>query len=110
MQSAKLDKHNDKEGTKGLRLINMLDPMGKLFFSEIERRTKEDAYAFAYGYHELRRRKQALLVHNAVTWRLREAAREAAPPDKCVYSHVSTFRDIANAFPSLSHDVMRSTL
>ena len=47
--AAQLDKHNGKEGTKAIRLINMLDPAGKLFFSKLHDRTQDDKYDFAYG-------------------------------------------------------------
>ena len=33
--AVQLDKHNRKEGTKAIRLINKLDPAGKLYFDQI---------------------------------------------------------------------------
>ena len=105
-QTAKLDKHNGKEGTGGPRLINMLDPLGKMFFGRLEERGRDEWYDYAYGYYDHRRREQPLLVHYALTWRLREAAGAARPADKGHYSYVTPFRDITNASPSVAHESM----
>ena len=67
-------------------------------------RCGEEKYDFAYGYYQRRRREQAILVQHACAGRLLEAARSAPISEKCLYSHVTTLRDIANAFPSVSHD------
>ena len=105
-QTAKIDKHNGKEGTGGLRLINMLDPMGKMFYGQLEAQGQDEWYDYAYGYYDHRRREQPLLVHYAVTWRLRGAASRARPAAKSNYSYVTSFRDITNAFPSMAHGAM----
>ena len=62
---------------------------------------KDHKYDFSYGFYVGRRREQAILVHHAVVWRLTEAARQAKGQANNTYSHVTTMRDIANAFPSL---------
>ena len=50
-QTAQLDKNNGKQGTKSVRLINMLCPVGKAFFKILwtkKARTKQ--VDFAYGF------------------------------------------------------------
>ena len=74
--TAQLDKENGKEKCQGVRLINMLCPTGKLFFNQVQGYTQEKAYDFAYGYYKHKRREQALLVDQAVAWRLGEMARK----------------------------------
>ena len=108
--AAQWDKHNGKEGPAAVRLINMLDPMGKLYYCLIFKGVEEDAYYFGYGFYQDRRREQAILVHHAVTWRLREAARKAGNGDKGNYSHVFTMRDVTNAFPSMKHEALTAML
>ena len=49
-------------------------------------------------------------MHHAVTWRLREEAKEARSGDKNSYSFVCTMRDVANAFPSMKHKALREML
>ena len=78
-QSAQLEKHNGKPGTLGIRLIMMLDPMGKAYYRRLHTRTQDTKTHFGYGFYTNRRREQAILVHHAVTGRLVAAAR-AAPP------------------------------
>ena len=50
------------------------------------------------------------MVHHAVTGRLLEAARGASKNDKSRYSHITTLRDVANAFPPFSHESMDENL
>jgi hypothetical protein len=61
-QTVQLDKANGKSGTKAVRLINLLCPMGNLLFRKIWSQTKGNKYPFAYGFYEGRRREQAILV------------------------------------------------
>ena len=88
----------------------MLDPLGKMFFGRLEERGRDEWYDYAYGYYDHRRREQPLLVHYALTWRLREAAGSASLAEKGRYSYVTSFRDIANAFPSVSHEAMNMAI
>ena len=88
----------------------MLDPMGKMYYSRLFADTEEDAYCCGYGFYKHRRREQAILVHHAVTWRLREEAKEARNGDKNSCSFVCTMRDVANAFPSIKHKALREVL
>ena len=50
------------------------------------------------------------MVHHAVVGRLLEAARISGIATRHKYSHVTTYRDIANAFPSVTHEAMNDTL
>ena len=104
-QTAKMDKKNGKEGTKSLRLKSV-GSVGKVFYTKINEKCRDEKFDFAYGYYGHRRREQALLVHHAVVWRLMEASRETAGAGKNNYSFVATLRDISNAFPSMSHESM----
>ena len=108
--AAQLDKHNGKMGTAGVRLIMMLDPMGKAYYWMLHKRTREAKTYFGYGFYEHRRREQAILVHHAVAGRLRQAARCADFKDKNRFSHISNLRDIANAFPSVDQDELGRTI
>ena len=72
-----LDKQNGKAGTLGIRLIMMLDRLGKCFYWLMHKKTTEAKVPFSYGFYANRRREQAILVHHAVTGRLLQAARES---------------------------------
>ena len=109
-QAAQLDKRNGKEGPLGIRLIMMLDPLGKVYYWLLHGLTTDVKRPFGYGFYANRRREQAILVHHATTGRLIKAASTASRDDKQHYSHVTTYRDISNAFPSVSHGEMRQTL
>ena len=54
-----------------------------------------------------KRREQAILVQNEVTWKLREAQKmaikEGTHEEGKTYNHTRTLRDVANAFPSPGH-------
>lgn len=52
----------------------------------------------------------AILVHHAVTGRFKQAAATAPKDQKQDYSHVSTFRDAASVFPSVSHASTQRTI
>ena len=108
--AAQLDKHNGKEGTLGIRLIMMLDPMGKAYYWLLHKQTRDLPTNFGYGFYEHRRREQAILVHHAVAGRLKLAASASDPRERHRFSFVTTLRDISNAFPSLSHDDLASTI
>ena len=47
---------------------------------------------------------------HAVTGRLLQEARATRIQDRSKFSHTTTLRDIANAFPSLGHAAMNRTL
>ena len=109
-EGAQLDKHNGKDGTLGIRVIMMMDPMGKAYYWLIHRKTNDRRTHFGYGFYDHRRREQAILVHHAVLRRFLRAASAAHRDLKPLYSIVTTLRDIANAFPSISHESMNETL
>ena len=85
----------------------MLDPMGKAYYWIMHDKTREIKRHFGYGFYQHRRREQAILVHHAVVGRLLLAASKAPKDRKTLYSHVTTLRDISNAFPSVSHQEMK---
>ena len=97
--AAQIDKHNGKQGTAGVRLVMMLDPMGKAYYWLLHADTRDTPHYFGYGFYRYRRREQAILVHNAVTGRLRQAAAAAPANRKHHYSFITTLRDAANASP-----------
>ena len=70
-QTGQIDKSNGKKSTKAIRLINMMCPMGKVFFKRIWNEKKRKLYHCSYGYTKNRRREQALLVQKAVGWKLK---------------------------------------
>ena len=108
--AAQLDKHNNKEGTAGIRLIMMLDPIGKAYYWKLHEQTKDKRTNIGYGFYDNRRREQAILIQHAVTGRLRVAASTTRSRDKSMYSFVTTYRDISNAFPSITHDALNNTI
>ncbi len=109
-EAVQLDKQNGKKGTKSIRLINKLCPLGKAFFTLILQETTETPYYFGYGFYKNRRREQAILVHHAVTGRIRTHVLDLNQREKTKWSFITTLRDITNAFPSLSHESMDDTL
>ena len=109
-EAVQLDKQNGKQGTKSIRLINKLCPLVKVLFTLALQETKESPHLFGYGLYKNRRREQAILVHHAVTGRIRQHVLELSQREKPKWSFVSTLRDISNAFPSLSHQSMDDTL
>ena len=84
--------------------------LAKSFFTLALQETKESPHQFGYGFYKNRRREQAILVHHAVTGRIRQHVLELSQKEKPKWSFVSTLRDISNAFPSLSHQTMDDTL
>lgn len=103
-----------KVGTKAIRLVNMLCPMGKLFFRRIWREgikeTGEKRMDFSYGFKKGRRREQAIAVQGAVAWRIRSMQKKANKGAKKGLGFVVTLRDVSNAFPSPSHMSMKEML
>jgi len=70
-EAVQLDKQNGEKGTKSMRFFNKLCPLGKAFFTLTQQDTEETPYHFGYGFYNNRRREQAILVHHAVTGRIR---------------------------------------
>ena len=101
--AVQLDKRNGKKGCKAVRLINVMCPMGKVFFSTVwgqNTQSRADcSYAFRKGY----RREAAILVQNVTAWKLRKC-RAIDKKNAKMYGFTNTLRDVANAFPSPSHD------
>ena len=91
-EAVQIGKNNGKNKCKAIRLINKLDAAGKMWFKTIWKTARPAATDFSYGFLKYRRREQAILVQNIMTWRLRSSK----------YSHITSFHDVANAFPSIS--------
>ncbi len=109
-EAVQLDRQNGKQGTKSIRLINKLCPLGKVFFTLALQETKETPHQIGYGFYKDRRREQAILVHHAVRGKIRQHVIDLSQREKPKWSFVSTLRDISNAFHSLSHQSMDNTL
>ena len=58
-----LTKPTEKTGPKGIRLILMLDPLGKAYYWLLHKSTQDEPHFWGYGFYEHRRREQAILVH-----------------------------------------------
>ena len=63
-ETFKVDKKNGKKGTKAIRLINKLCPLGKVFHKHLWNKCKTKKRHFAYGYTKGRRREQAILIQS----------------------------------------------
>ncbi len=92
-EAVQLDKQNGKQGTRRIRLINKLCPLGKVFFTLALQDTVETPYQFGYGFYKDRRREQAILVHHAVTGRIRQHVYDLSQREKPKWSFVFTIRD-----------------
>ena len=93
-----LGKNNGKQGCAGILLINLLSPDGKVFYRRLWRRARPIRLPWAYGFYSGRRREQAIVVQSTTGWRLRQLS----------VGHTVTLHDVANAFPSPSHDCIDS--
>ena len=95
-------KSNGVVGIPGLRILHMLDAYGKNFAAgqltrkkESEKRQGEPCYVFpdySHGFLTCRRREAAMAVQMIVTQKLL----------KHKIAHITDFKDIKNAFPSMS--------
>jgi hypothetical protein len=92
-EGAQIGKQNGKQGCAAVRLINILDPAGKIFFKELWAAASPPRLNFAYGFYKGRRREQAILVLHTTRWKLRQMG----------LGHTTTFHDVANAFPSTAY-------
>ena len=72
------------------RLIHVLDPIGKCWFSGAMMKKDLMLPTTHHGYERGRRRESALVVQMATTWRLK----------KLGVSHVDCLHDMTNAFGS----------
>ena len=87
----------DKEkgsGCSALRLINLLDPVGKAYNKVLwSRRPDTERRHYSCGFLSGRRREQAMAQQWCLGWRLHKAKR----------GHATVFYDVRNAFPSPKH-------
>ena len=58
-EAAQLDKHSGKAGTLGIKLIMMLDPLGKAYYYIIHRRASDKKTHFGYEFYPKRRQMGA---------------------------------------------------
>ena len=73
-------------------------------------RNARDTVALWLRIYKNRRREKAILVHHAVTGRIRMHVLDLNQREKTKWSFVSMLCDITNAVPSLSHESMDDTL
>lgn len=99
-EAAQLGKSNGKRGCKAIRLINLLAPEGKAFFSLVWRVSPERRSTLSYGFLKRKRREQAILIQNTIGWKLR----------KLGMGHYVGLHDVANAFPSMGHQTLDQTM
>ena len=71
--TAQVSKHNGKDGPKGIRLINTLDPIGRAFYSHLWQTCRRTHRDYAAGYAPHRSRLESILQQSCVGWRLRQA-------------------------------------
>ena len=109
-ETVQLDKQNFKLGPASIRLINLLCPMGKIFFKTLWGSLTRPKYPFAYGFYQHRRREQAILIQNCTRWKLRNLQDKQTDGNKANFNHTSTLRDIANAIPSMGHEALAHML
>ena len=69
---------------------------GQVFSKELWAAACPPRLHYAYGFYCGRRREHSILVLNAVRWKLRQLG----------LGHNTTFHDVANAFPSTTHDTL----
>ena len=92
-----LDKHNGKAKCAGVRAINNLDTMGKLYFGWLGGRCKQQHLRhYAAGYICNKSRLDAMLVQNATAWRAKKHG----------LSVLTSSHDVANAFYSPLRSVL----
>ena len=94
------DKGNGKPGTAAMRGLHRICPWGKALGKAItERGPITSIPHYCHGCIKGRRKETALLVQLCGSWRLRQ----------CGLSHVTSFFDQANAFPSVSFASQQDT-
>ncbi len=85
-EGCQIPKGNNKQRCKAVRVINKLCPAGKQDFS--------------FGFTKGSRREQAIFIANTTTWKLRKQG----------LSYTQSMHDVANAFPSMSHNTLDGML
>ena len=99
-QTAQLAKMNNKKGCAAIRLVHLLDPVGKGFFKGLWDRHVFTNWDFAYGFSRGKRREAAIVHQRSLRHSLKKRG--------C--SVHTGFFDVANAFPSPSHEALDSML
>ena len=89
--AALLPKHNGKTGCNSIRLVHVLDDIGKSFFAYLSRKAHHTYDDHSFGFVPHRRREEAQVIIQVAEWRLHQAG----------YSSISLYRDLANVFPSM---------
>lgn len=100
-EAAGIPKGTGKRGALGTRLINLLDPMGKVFFMAIwSWRVPGRDWSFSYGFKYKRRREAARMVMSIMRRRLLK--------EKINHAMISS--DMANAFPGVKQDALLTAI
>ena len=89
--AALLPKYNGKVGCNSIRLVHVLDDIGKSFFAYIWRKAHHTYDDHSLGFVPHRRREEAQVVVQVAVWRRHQVE----------YSSISLYRDLANVFPSM---------
>ena len=96
----RIPKHNMKEGCEAVRLIHGLPVMAKAFYKAVYKSSMHGTPAHSeFGCVPGSRREQAVAVQQITGARFSMAG----------ISHVDSFHDIANAFPSLAFEGLGGT-
>ena len=95
-QTVQLNKRNGKAGCTAIRLIHLLDPVGKGFFKGIWDRHNQRDWDFAYGFAKGKRRESAILQQRVLRHTLRRRG----------HSVHTGFFDVSHAFPSPDHKAL----
>jgi len=98
--TVQIPKSNSLPGCRGLRLIHLLDPIGKTWSRYLWDLTPHALGNSAIGFAKQRRREQAVLQLRCMLW---ELSRVGQP-------FVVSFYDVANAFPSVDHCALNKML
>ena len=91
---------NNKKGCAAIRLVHLLDPVGKGFFKGLWDRHVFTNWDFAYGFSRGKRREAAIVHQRSLRHSLKKRG--------C--SVHTGFFDVASAFPSPSHEALDSML
>eukprot|EP00972_Heterocapsa_arctica_P108055 15914598-Heterocapsa_arctica.AAC.1 len=71
-QVAKIPKGNGKPGCASLRLVHMLDDLGKMFFASMWTARPRQRVTHSFGFVADRRREEAQLIIQIACWRLHQ--------------------------------------
>ena len=95
-----IPKGNHKPGVRGRRIIHLLDPVGKCWFSRLWQSRSPPTHELSFGFEKHKRKEQAVLIQRLAQFR--------AVSRGLTWFFIKW--DVANAFPSISHDSVDGTV